>query len=51
MSLKRFIPSTIPIYGGSQHGLVAINPKFDKLITLRTAMEKDEGTLDKEATS
>ncbi len=35
-----------------QRGLVAINPKFDKLITsLRTAVEKGEGTLDKEATS
>jgi hypothetical protein len=31
--------------------LVAINPKFDKLITaLRTAVD-NEGTLDKEATS
>ena len=31
---------------------VAINPKFDKLITsLRTALEKGEGMLDKEATS
>jgi hypothetical protein len=33
-------------------GNVAINPKFDKLITsLRTAVEKCEGMLDKEATS
>jgi len=33
-------------------GYVAINPKFDKLITsLRTAVEKCEGMLDKEATS
>jgi hypothetical protein len=33
-------------------GYVAINPKFDKLITsLRTAVEKGEGVLDKEATS
>ena len=33
-------------------GYVAINPKFDKLITsLRTAVEKGEGMLDKEATS
>jgi hypothetical protein len=33
-------------------GYVAINPKFDKLITsLRTAIEKGEGVLDKEATS
>ena len=33
-------------------GYVAINPKFDKLITaLRTAVEKCEGVLDKEATS
>lgn len=33
-------------------GYVAINPKFDKLITsMRTAVEKGEGALDKEATS
>jgi hypothetical protein len=33
-------------------GYVAINPKFDKLITsLRTAVEKGEGMLDKDATS
>ena len=33
-------------------GYVAINPKFDKLITsLRTAVEKGEGALDKEVTS
>ncbi|HET7283936.1 MAG TPA: hypothetical protein VFI70_04555 [Nitrososphaeraceae archaeon] len=33
-------------------GYVAINPKFDKLITaLRTAVEKGEGMLDREATS
>ena len=33
-------------------GYVAINPKFDKLIiSLRTAVEKSEGMLDKEATS
>lgn len=33
-------------------GYIAINPKFDKLITsLRTAVEKGEGMLDKEATS
>jgi hypothetical protein len=33
-------------------GYVAINQKFDKLITsLRTAVEKGEGMLDKEATS
>jgi hypothetical protein len=33
-------------------GVVAINPKHTKLITaLRTAVEKGEGTLDKEATS
>ena len=32
-------------------GYVAINAKFDKLITsLRTAVEKGEGMLDKEAT-
>jgi hypothetical protein len=34
------------------NGVVAINPKHTKLITaLRTAVEKGEGTLDKEATS
>ena len=33
-------------------GMVAINPRFDKLITsLRTAVDKGEGVLDKEATS
>jgi hypothetical protein len=33
-------------------GSVAINPSFNKLITaLRTAVEKGEGSLDKEATS
>jgi hypothetical protein len=33
-------------------GYVAINPKFDKLITaLRTAVEKGEDALDKEITS
>ena len=33
-------------------GYVAINPIFDKLIiSLRTAVEKGEGMLDKEATS
>jgi hypothetical protein len=33
-------------------GLIAINPRFDKLITsLRTAVENGEGSLDKEATS
>jgi hypothetical protein len=33
-------------------GVVAINPNHTKLITaLRTAVEKGEGTLDKEATS
>jgi hypothetical protein len=33
-------------------GSVAIHPKFSKLITsLRTAVEKGEGQLDKEATS
>jgi hypothetical protein len=35
-----------------QNGQVAINPKFTKLITsLRTAVEKGEESLDKEATS
>jgi hypothetical protein len=34
-----------------EKGVVAIDPKFDKLITaLRTAVEQD-GSLDKEATS
>ncbi|HZD81786.1 MAG TPA: hypothetical protein VE076_02820, partial [Nitrososphaeraceae archaeon] len=34
-----------------ERGVVAINPKYDKLITaLRTAVEQD-GSLDKEATS
>ena len=33
-------------------GKIAINPSFNKLIVaLRTAVEKGEGTLDKEATS
>jgi hypothetical protein len=33
-------------------GLIAINTRFDKLITsLRTAVETGEGLLDKEATS
>lgn len=33
-------------------GSIAIHPKFDKLITsLRTAVEKGDGSLDKEATS
>jgi hypothetical protein len=33
-------------------GQVAIHPRFNKLITaLRTAVEKGEGSLDKEATS
>jgi len=33
-------------------GTIAINPRFDKLITsLRTAVEKGEGSLDKDATS
>ena len=35
-----------------QGGILAINSKFDKLITaLQTAVEKSEGSLDKEATS
>jgi hypothetical protein len=35
-----------------QNGMVAINPSHNKLITaLRTAVEKGEGQLDKEATS
>ena len=35
-----------------QNGMVAIHPKFNKLITaLRTAVENGEGSLDKEATS
>jgi len=35
-----------------QNGMVAINPKHNKLIiALRTAVENGEGSLDKEATS
>ena len=35
-----------------QNGLVAIHPRFNKLITaLRTPVENGEGSLDKEATS
>ena len=35
-----------------QNGMVAIHPRFNKLITaLRTAVENGEGILDKEATS
>jgi len=35
-----------------QNGQVAINPRFNKLITsLRTAVENGEGSLDKDATS
>ena len=35
-----------------QNGLVAINPKFNKLITaLRTAVENGDGSLDKDAIS
>jgi hypothetical protein len=35
-----------------QNGHMPINPRFNKLITaLRTAVEKGDGTLDKEATS
>ena len=35
-----------------QNAYVAINPRFTKLVTaLRTAVEKGNGTLDKEATS
>ena len=35
-----------------KNGYVAINPVHNKLITaLRTAVEKGDGTLDKEATS
>ena len=35
-----------------QNGMVAIHPRFNKLITaLRTAVENGEGVLDKEATS
>ena len=35
-----------------QNGQVAINPRFTKLINaLRTAVEKGDGTLDKESTS
>ena len=42
-------PKNILEYNNST---IAINPRFDKLITsLRTAVEKGEGSLDKEATS
>lgn len=44
----------LPVAAGVeyQNGHVAISPKFTKLITaLRTAVEKGDGTLDKEATS
>ena len=35
-----------------QQGMVAIHPRYNKLITaLRTAVENGEGSLDKEATS
>jgi hypothetical protein len=35
-----------------QNEYVAINPRHNKLVTaLRTAVEKGDGTLDKEATS
>ena len=35
-----------------QNGMVAIHPRHNKLITaLRTAVEKGDGSLDKEATS
>jgi hypothetical protein len=35
-----------------QNGHMAINPRFNKLITaLRTAVEKGDGSLDKDATS
>jgi hypothetical protein len=35
-----------------QNGMVAIHPRYHKLITsLRTAVEKGDGSLDKEATS
>jgi hypothetical protein len=35
-----------------KNGLVAINPRFNKLITaLKTAVEKGDGTLDKDAPS
>ena len=35
-----------------QHGYVAINPSHNKLITAhRTAVEKGDGSLDKDATS
>ena len=35
-----------------QNGYVTIHPRYNKLITaLRTAVENEEGSLDKEATS
>jgi hypothetical protein len=37
---------------GYQNGMLAIHPSYNKLIiSLRTAVEKGEGSLDKEATS
>ena len=37
---------------GYRNGHVAIHPRFNKLITaLRTAVEKGDGSLDKDATS
>ena len=48
---KRMLTHTKRIleYNG---GSIAINPRFDKLITsLRTAVENGNGNLDKEATS
>lgn len=44
--------SSLQLYLEYESGAVAINPKHDKLITaLRTAVEKGQGDLDKEATS
>ena len=42
----------IPVHMEYHNGLVAINPKHNKLITsLRTAVENGEGMLGKEATN
>jgi hypothetical protein len=48
---RRMLAHAKKILGYNQSAIV-ISPRFDKLITsLRTAVEKGEGSLDKEATS
>jgi hypothetical protein len=48
---RRMLAHTKKILEYNQ-GTIAINPRFDKLVTsLRTAVEKGEGSLDKDATS